>query len=39
MVDKLLFRDGEQSVSTVEDVTYTNVEYDTNNNGNKNGLK
>ncbi len=36
MVEKLLARDGEQSVSTVEDVTYTNAEYDTNSNSNKN---
>jgi hypothetical protein len=39
MVERLLARDEEQSVSTVEDVTYTNAEYDTNNNSNKNESK
>ncbi len=39
MVEKLLARDGEQSVSTVEDVAYINAEYDTNNNSNKNESK
>ena len=39
MVEKLIARDGEQSVSTVEDVAYTNAEYDTNSNSNKNESK